>query len=222
MGSASDETLTPGAHPWFPILYGIANVDVQIQKSDVETTAATKDMQDLHAEIAVNWAMNPDLVVNTYKTIGDERDVLARIITPAVNEVLKTASSQRTAEEVLAKRMELKKDIDDGLMKRLAQYGIKLYDVSVVHLKFSESFEKAIEEKQVAEQQAQQAVYVAQKATQDAKAAVEQAKGQAESQKLIKATISGEVLQKLALEKWNGVLPTYMGGSNIPMLNLGK
>lgn len=220
LGSVSDDAKTPGVYLWIPFLMGMANINVQVQKADIESTAASKDMQDIHAHVAVNWSLSPDKVVVTYKTIGDESDVEKRILNPAVNEIMKAATSKRTAEEVLTKRLEMKKDIDEGLSSRLAQYGITLHDVSIVDLKFSDGFSQAIEHKQIAEQQAKQASYVAEKATQDARAEVERAKGQAEAQRLLKSTMTGEILQQRAIEKWDGHFPQVMGSGQVPFLNL--
>lgn len=220
LGAVSDEPLQPGPHLWVPFLFGTDTLDVQIKKSEVDETAASKDMQDVHAKIAVNWSLAPENVIKTYRQIGDERAVERVILVPAVNEVMKAATSKRTAEEVLSKRMEMKADIDKALTDRLAQYGIKIYDVSIVNLSFSEQFSQAIEHKQVAEQQAQQAAFVAAKATQDAKAEIEKAKGQATAQGLVRATITPELLQKLAIEKWDGHFPQMMGAQALPFINM--
>lgn len=221
LGTTSSDVKEPGAYLWIPFLVGMSKIDVQIQKSEIEASAASSDMQEIKTHVAVNWSLSPDKVVQTYKTIGDERDVLDRIISPAVNEAFKSAIARHTAAEVLGKRMVLKKEIDDGLMSRLAAYGVTLNDVSIVNLTFSSEFTKAIEEKQVAEQKAEQAKYAALQAVEDAKAAVNQARGQAESQRLVKETITPALLQKLAIEKWDGKFPQYMGGSGpLPFLNV--
>lgn len=218
LGTVSEDPKPPGAYVWIPFIMGMDKIDVQIEKSEISSNAASKDMQDIHAEVAINWSMAPENVVKTYKAIGDQHEVERRILEPAVNEVMKSTTAKRTAEEVLTKRMEMKKDIDDGLILRLAQYGITLHDVSITNLKFSEGFTQAIEHKQIAEQQAQQAAYVAQKATQDAKAEIERAKGQAEAQRLMKSTITQEILQQRAIEKWDGHFPQVMG-ANTPFIS---
>lgn len=221
LGTVSSDVKDSGAYVWVPFLLGMSKVDVQIQKSEIEASAASSDMQEIKTHVAVNWSLSPLKVVETYKTIGNEGDVLERIISPAVNEAFKAAISKHTAAEVLSKRMILKKEIDDGLMTRLAAYGVTLNDVSVVNLTFSDEFTKAIEEKQIAEQKAEQAKYSAAQAVEDAKAAVNEARGQAEAQRLVKETITPALLQKLAIEKWNGQLPQIMGGAGtIPMINL--
>jgi prohibitin 1 len=166
------------------------------------------------------------------REVGDETAIDVNIIAPAVSEVLKAATAKMTAEEVLTKRMELKHNIDEMLIKRLTSYGLIIKDISLVDLDFTREFNHAVEAKQIAEQQAKQAEYVAQKATQDAKAAVEAAKGEAESrlvnaraqaeaQKLLKQTLTAELLQLEYLKKWDGVLPQVMSGTgNGMILNL--
>lgn len=220
LGSVSTEVKEPGAYLWIPMILGMAKVNVQIQKSEIEASAASSDMQEVKTHVAVNWSLSPEKTVQTYKTIGDEDDVLQRIISPAVNEAFKAAIAKHTANDILAKRLILKQEIDALLMARLANYGVTLNDVSIVNLTFSSEFTKAIEQKQIAEQEAEQAKYHALKAIEDAKAAVNQARGQAESQRLVKETITPALLQKLAIEKWNGEFPQVMGQGSVPFINM--
>lgn len=219
-GSAANEVKDPGLYLTFPFVTNIRKVTVQMQRSDITTGAASKDMQEVTADVAVNWKLDPSKIVETYKNLGNEDEVLTRIITPAVSEVLKASTAQLTAEDILNKRIELKKAVDDGLKTRLSGYGIALYDVSIVHLRFSKEFEKAIEDKQIAEQRAKQAIYEAQQATQTARATIERAKGEAESQRLIKATITSQILQQRAIEKWDGKFPQIMGSGSVPFINM--
>lgn len=231
LGSVDNGVLDSGVYLWIPFLYGTKTINIQIQKSDVKTSAASKDMQEITTEIAVNWSLNPDRVVEMYKTIGDEDDIYLRIIAPAVSEVLKSATSKRTAEEVLTHRLDLKKDVDEGLRTRLGAYGINLNDVSFVNLTFSHDFSAAIERKQIAEQKAKEADYVALQAIAESKAVVNKAKGdaestlvnakaQAEAQRLLQATISDKVLQLKAIEKWSGDFPQVMGGGSNLLFNI--
>lgn len=220
-GSAADDSLAPGIYPWFPVVYGMTTLDTRVQKSETETSAASKDMQEITTRVAINWSLDPNEVAKVYKTVGAEDAVLTNVISPAVSEVLKAVTATKAAEEILTHRIELKTEIDTMLKGRLAKYGVSVNDVSIVNLSFSRDFTHAIELKQIAEQQAKQASYLAQKATQDARAAVETAKGQAEAQRLLKSTITTELLQKAAIEKWNGEFPQVMGGSGaLPFINL--
>ena len=94
-------------------------------------------------------------------------------------------------------------------------------DVSLVNFSFSPEFSKAIESKQIAEQEAKQADFVALKATKEAQAEVNRAKGQAEAQRLQRLTLTSEILQKQAIEKWDGRFPTVMSSnSSLPLINI--
>ncbi|NET72054.1 MAG: prohibitin family protein, partial [Sphaerospermopsis sp. SIO1G2] len=127
----------------------------------------------------------------------------------------------KTAEEIITKRTELKKEIDTNLKERLASYGIIVDDVSLVNFSFSPEFSRAIEAKQIAEQEAKQASFIAQKATQEAQAEINRAKGQAEAQRLQRLTLTPELLQKQAIEKWDGRFPMVMGGDGaVPLINI--
>lgn len=219
-GSVQNEVLDSGAYLWIPVVRGIHTFDLRVQKDVVEATAASKDLQDVHSQIAVNWRLDPVQVMNFYKDVGSEEDALSKILTPALNEVFKAATAKKTAEEIVSRRSELKQDIDEALNKRIARYFIHVDDVSIVDVKFSSEFTKAIEQKQIAEQQAKQAQYLADKAVKDADAERNRAKGQADAQNLLKVTLSPELLKLKAIEKWDGKFPTYMGGGQLPFLNI--
>jgi regulator of protease activity HflC (stomatin/prohibitin superfamily) len=221
LGKVQDGILDEGIHPVIPFITSVKTLNVRIQKTDIETSAGTKDLQSVNINLALNWYIEPTQVNKVYQQIGNEQDVVTRIITPALNEVLKAATPRKTAEEILIKRAELKEEIDRDIKKRLAVYGIQVTEVALVNVAFSPEFAKAIEAKQIAEQQVQQAKYEAMKARQDAEAEVNQAKGKAEAQRLLRQTLTPELLQKQAIEKWNGQFPTVMGGSStLPLINI--
>lgn len=219
-GQASKEPLEPGIYFWFPVFRGIKTMNVQIQKTEVEANAATKDLQETQTHVALNWHVTPGDVVHIYTGIGDADDVVNRIIIPTFNEVLKQASAKKTAEEVLGKRTEMKAEIDEEMVSRLKKYGIFVDDVSIVNVKFGAEFEKAIEAKQVAEQRSKQAHYEALQAEQEAIAEVNKAKGQAEAQRMIRTSVDGALLRLKAIEKWDGHFPQVMGSGTLPMINL--
>lgn len=218
-GSLQPEVLDSGPYLWIPFMRGIHSFDLRVQKSVVETIAASRDLQDVHSHIAINWRINPVKLMEFFKDVGDEDDALQKVLIPAVSEVFKSATSKKNAEEIVSRRAELKKDIDDSLNARIARYYITVDDVSIVDVSFSRDFTAAIEAKQIAEQQAQQAQYLAQKAIKDADAMRNLAKGQADAQNLLKVTLSTELLKLKAIEKWDGKFPTYMSGS-LPFITM--
>lgn len=225
-GAVEPIPLGEGIHFRVPFRDTIIPIDVKIQKFEVPAQGSTKDLQDLKAKFAVNFALKADKVAQIYQQQGDLRAIVDRIIAPQTQESFKTAAAQFTAEESIVKRPELKLQFDQILMSRLNKYGIEIYDTSVVDIEFSTEFAQAVESKQVAEQDAQRSVYIAQKAEQEAQARINQARGEAEAQKLLQVSIDANILrkqeldnQRLAIDKWDGILPRVNSGA-VPFLDV--
>jgi prohibitin 1 len=221
LGKAADGVLLEGVHFKPPLAGRVDMYDLTIQKFEVPAQSSTKDLQDLTASFAINFRLDPLQVVNIRRTQGTLQNIVSKIIAPQTQESFKIAAARRTIEEAITKRDELKQDFDLALGNRLEKYGIIVMDTSVVDLEFSPEFSKAVEEKQIAEQRAQRAVYVAQEAQQEAEATVNRAKGQAEAQRLLRETLTAELLQKQAIDKWDGKFPQVMSGSGaLPFINI--
>lgn len=221
LGKAKDGTLLEGVHFKPPLVSKVDVYDVTVQKFEVPAQSSTKDLQELTASFAINFRLDPVQVVNIRRTQGTLQNIVAKIIAPQTQESFKIAAARRTVEEAITKRNELKQDFDDALGARLEKYGIIVLDTSVVDLTFSSEFSKAVEDKQIAEQRAQRAVYVAREAEQEAEAIINRAKGQAEAQRLLRETLTPELLQKQAIEKWDGKFPFVLGGNGaLPLLDL--
>ncbi|HEY9617868.1 MAG TPA: prohibitin family protein [Microcoleaceae cyanobacterium] len=221
LGKAQDGALLEGLHFKPPLVSQVSMYDVTVQKFEVPAQSSTKDLQQLSASFAINFRLDAMRVVDIRRTQGTLQNIVAKIIAPQTQESFKIAAARRTVEEAITKRDELKHDFDIALGERLEKYGILVLDTSVVDLAFSEEFSHAVEEKQIAEQRAQRAVYVAQEAEQEAEANVNRAKGQAEAQRLLRETLTPELLQKQAIEKWDGKFPQVMGGNGaLPLINL--
>jgi regulator of protease activity HflC (stomatin/prohibitin superfamily) len=221
LGKARDGALLEGIHVKPPLVSKVDVYDVTVQKFEVPAQSSTKDLQELSASFAINFRLDPTQVVDIRRTQGTLQNVVAKVIAPQTQEAFKIAASQRTAEQAITQRPILKRDFDDALTERLDKYGIIVLDTSVVDLNFSREFAKAVEDKQIAEQQAQRAVYIAQQAAQEAQAEINRAKGKAEAQRLLAETLKaagGElVLQKEAIEAWRE------GGAQMPkVLVVGK
>lgn len=221
LGKVQKAILGEGTYPIIPFITSVKKINVRIQKTDIETSVGTKDLQSVKAKLALNWYLDPTKVNKIYQQIGDENQVNTQIISPAITEVLKAATPKKTAEQILTQREELKAVIEAAIKQRLAVYGILVSEVALENVAFSPQFAKAIEAKQIAEQQAKQADYEALKATKQAEAEVNRAKGQAESQRLMRQTLTPQILQKQAIEKWNGQFPQVMSGNGaLPFINI--
>ncbi len=235
LGKARDGVLLEGIHLKPPLISTVDIYDLTVQKFEVPAQSSTKDLQDLSASFAINFRLDPTEVVEIRRKQGTLQNIVSKIIAPQTQESFKIAAANRTVEEAITKRTELKQDFDMALSQRLDKYGIIVLDTSVVDLKFSPEFSKAVEEKQIAEQRAQRAVYIAREAEQEAQAEINRARGKAEAQRLLAETLKAQggqlVLQKEAIAAWRhggAQMPKVlvMGGdskSNVPFLfNLGN
>ncbi|NJR21905.1 MAG: prohibitin family protein [Richelia sp. CSU_2_1] len=220
-GKVQNTILDEGIHPIMPIVTSVKTLSVRVQKTDIKADAASKDLQKVSTDLAVNWNIDPAKANQVFQQIGDEEQIVTSILSPAISEVLKAATANKTAEEIITQRNELKNEIDNSLKQRLEPYGVIVRDVSLINFGFSPEFSKAIEAKQIAEQEAKQAEFAVKKATQDAQAEINRAKGQAEAQRLQRQTLTPELLQQQAIQKWDGKFPTVMGGnSSLPLINI--
>ncbi|NEO94724.1 MAG: prohibitin family protein, partial [Moorea sp. SIO3G5] len=214
LGKARDGALLEGIHFKLPFVSIVDVYDVTVQKFEVPAQSSTKDLQDLTARFAINFRLDPSQVVSIRRKQGTLQNLVATIIAPQTQESFKIAAALRTAEESITQRSQLKEDFDKALGERLAKYDVQVLDTSVIDLNFSREFAKAVEEKQVAEQQAQRAVYIAQQAEQEAQAEINRAQGKAEAQRLLAETLKAQggelVLQKEAIAAWRE------GGAQMP------
>ena len=233
LGKATDGALLEGFHLRPPLISKVDVYDVTVQKFEVPAQSATKDLQDLNASFAINFRLDPNKIVDIRRTQGTLENIVSKIIAPQTQEAFKTAAALRTAEQSITQRSELKRDFDAALKERLSKYDVIVLDTSVVNIRFSPDFAKAVEEKQVAEQRAQRAVYVAQEAEQEAQTDINRAQGRAEAQRLLAETLKAQggdlVLQKEAIEAWRSggaqmpkVLVMGSGSSRVPFIfNMG-
>merc|ERR1711937_582634 len=87
--------------------------------------------------------------------------------------------------ELLTKRDLVSREISVELRKRAGFFNVLSEDVAITHLSFSPEYARAVEAKQVAQQEAEKAKYIVLGAKQEKLSIITRAKGEAESAKLI-------------------------------------
>jgi len=224
LGAVRPVVLTEGLHFKMPFIQDVVHVDVRVQKSQSDQTAASKDLQIVTTTVAVNFHLEPSQANKLYQNVG-----LAygeRIVDPAIGEAVKAITAQYTAEELISKRSEVSAKIKETLSLKLATYYMILDEINITEFKFSEEFNNAIEQKQIAEQQALKANLDLQRIEIEAKQKIEQAKAEAESLRLQKQEVTAELVklreieaQIKAIEKWDGKLPNVTGGA-VPFVDV--
>lgn len=225
VSGVQDKVLGEGTHFRTPFIETIKTFDIRVQKHEVTAQAASKDLQTVTTKVVVNYHLDAARVNKIYQSFPDETSIVDRIVVPNTSEVVKAATAQYTAEELLAKRAELKGKIDVGLSERLKSYNVILDDVSIVDLDFSPEFNQAIEAKAAAEQQALKAEKDLVRIKTEAEQKIATAKADAESIRIQTEALSQNqnLIELEKAKRWDGKLPTtIVGGDTIPFFNVNK
>lgn len=223
-GNPSAEVLTEGIHFRVPLAQRLNLVNVSIQKGEGDGDAASRDLQTVHTRVALNYHIMPEGAVSVFRDLGNEPGT--RIIIPAVQEAVKAVTARFTAEELVAKRTDVREQIIAQLRERLTRHSIVVDEFSIVNFNFSRSFNEAIEAKTTAEQLKLKAERDLQRIEVEAKQRVAQATAEAESLAVQRAQVTPELIrlremenQRLAIDKWDGKLPNVSGGA-VPFINV--
>lgn len=215
-GKVTGKVYTEGWNVYNSLTKDIIQYDIRSQVSTETAAAASQDLQDVKAEIAVQYHLDSGAVAHLLETVGRQEDVVEKIINPAVQETVKASTARFPVEDIIKERPRVKDLIQKSLNERLKKYGVIVEEVSIKNINFSPEFTNAIEKRQVAEQNKQKAQF-------EADARIIQAEAKAREQELLQSTLSDGVLQRLAIEKWNGIMPHAIGGDgtlfNIPIGN---
>lgn len=219
LGGVSERILDEGWQFKLPFVEDIIPIDVKIQKSETAASASSRDLQVVRSVIALNYHLDPAAVNSIYQDVGLAYET--RIIDPAVQESVKAITAQFTAEELITKREQVSAEIKEMLTTRLSRNYILVDEFSITELAFSEVFNNSIEAKQVAEQQALKARQDLERIKIEAEQKLAVASAEAEGQRLQRETITAELIQLRAIEKWDGRLPQVSGGG-VPFIDVNS
>lgn len=217
------KVMSPGLNFRNPFTESVVKMSVQTQKEEVGVSAASKDLQTVTANIALNFHIDPTKVGQLYQDVG--LDFSNRIISPAIQEAVKASTAKYTAEELITKRDAVKSDAKNLLFTRLSEKNIIVEDLSIVNFDFSKSFNDAIEAKVTAEQDALAAKNKLEQVKYEAQQKIETSKAEAEAIRIqasaINAQGGADYVMLQAIKQWNGNLPQQMiPGGALPFLNL--
>jgi len=210
-GSVQTVTLEPGLHVVVPIYQRVTNVDTRVQPHEFqEIDAASRELQTVKLTGVMNYHIDGQYASDLFQRVGT--DFAAKIIDPAFNDFIKTVVPDYSVNDILAKRDEIRSLAKQQLAANLSQYHIIVDDIYIANIAFSDSFQQAIEAKQVAQQQVQteqqilaqkqiQAQQVVAAAKGQADATVTLATGQAKANDLLNASLTDQILQYQYIQK---------------------
>ena len=235
-------SLNEGIHFVTPFRDNVVPIEVRTQKTVESAASASKDLQDVKTEVALNYHVSPDNAQILYQQLGFEYS--ARVISPAIQESVKQVTARFNAEELITKRETVKTEIEQQIKQRLATYNVIVETISITEFKFSDQFTRAVEAKVEAEQRALQAQnelrriqieaqQAEAKAIGDQKANIAraeglrqanilEAEGEAAAIKIIDEQLRNNpnYLEWLKTQRWDGRLPLVTGEGGTPFIQI--
>lgn len=211
-----------GTHFLIPGIQRNINFDVRIRPRNIATTTGSKDLQQVSLTLRV--LSRPDVrhLPKIYQTLGSDYD--ERVLPSIGNEVLKAIVAQFDAAELITQREVVSARIREDLLKRAKEFNIVLEDVSITHMTFGQDFTKAVEAKQIAQQEAERARFVVEQAEQERQASVIRAEGEAEAASVITRALekAGDGLLTIRrIEASKDIAKTLSNSSNVSYLPHG-
>lgn len=177
------EVVGEGTRFRIPWVQTIHILDVRTRPRSISSVTGTKDLQMVNMTLRMLSKPTVEKLPWIFKNLGTDWE--ERVLPSIGNEVVKAVVAQYNAEQLLTQREKVSRAVRDSLLARAADFGIALEDIAITHLSFGSEFTKAVEAKQVAEQDAERAKFVVMKAEQERNAAVIRAEGESQAAKLI-------------------------------------
>jgi prohibitin 2 len=231
---STDSSLDEGIHFVVPFRDSVVQLEVRTQKIVESANSASKDLQDVSTQVALNYHVDPDRAQVVYQQLGP--DYSNRVILPAIQESVKQVTARFNAEELITNRETVKNQIEEQIKARLAPYNVLVDALSITEFAFSPQFTRAVEAKVEAQQRALQAQNELRRIQIEAQqneaqaigeqkaniaraegikqSNVLQAEGEAQAITLIDQQLRNNptYLEWLKATKWDGVLPLVTGG----------
>lgn len=208
-GDITDQT-GAGLVVTFPF-QSLEEASVRVERYDVKEVAAfSKETQDVFAEVTVNYQVSPRAIQTLYQDVGSQYvDTLLR---PRISNFFKEETVNYNTVDIAPNREQIRRTVRERLRADLEPFSIDIVDLLIDNIDFRQEFKTAIEQKQVATQEAlrQQQLIEAKKA--EAQQKIETARGDAESvriaaeaqsaaNRLLAESLTPEVIQFQALQK---------------------
>lgn len=219
-----DRILGEGVHFRIPLVETVHKMSIKTQATSFDekgsNSAGTADSQQVDLQVTINWHLDPSKVNKIYQNIGTNDDVIANVLANNTQDAVKQAISKYQALDIQRNRDTVAETALALLQKKVKRYDVIVENLSLTNINFSSDFNVAVEQAQVAQQKAKQAEYTVQQVKNEAQAAIAKANGEAEAQRQVQQSLTPELLKKMAIEKWNGVLPPSYGNAPLPFLNI--
>lgn len=208
---------------WYnPISADIYEYDVRQKTWEGKTEIFTKDTQKVTVAFAVMYAPDAVQIGTILRNVGGEDVLLRDKIKPTVLGSIKDMIGQVIADELVGKRAEVTKESLNLVRENLKAVNVNVQDLQFTNLDFDTAYEKAVEDKVVADQNAKKAINDSKRIKEEAHQIEMTAIANANAMRIKSAALAQNkgLVQFEAVQRWNGVLPQYMFGNSTPFIDL--
>ena len=219
-GEVVGEALPEGLHTYNPFTSNIVEMDTRVLRVDSKEQTYTKDVQLTKLKYTINFHLQRDKAHIVYRDVGISWQ--EKLVDPVVKGAVKGVIGRWDAVDLIANRERATREIHDAMVKELSSKNVTLVSFELTDISYQPEFEKAVEAKVKAIQHAIRAKNQTVRIEEEAKQKVIAAQAEAESMRIRANALTQNkaLVEYEAVQKWNGVLPQYVLGGSVPMINI--
>ena len=204
------------------ITNSIQKYDVKTQTISITTSTYSSDAQTMDIQMTVQYKIMPDKAIKIAEQYGS-LDALQNRLESVAIEKTKAILSSYKAMNIIADRASMSPLVEESIKKAIDEkFFVDIQTVVMTNIDFSDAFEKAVEDKMIAEQQQLKANYENEtkvaKAKAEAQAKIVQAEAEAKSNDLLEKSLTDKILYQMYIEKWDGRLPSTVAGDSTSIM----
>lgn len=196
-----------GLHIKVPYMDDVQKLSIRDRNLSLSTEVSSSDIQTIAVVVDLVYSLDPNQMGSIYQTYSNR--IEETLVRPTLAEKINAIIAEYPIEAFVEKRSEIANRIRTSFAGQVEHNGVLVKTLLITNHDFSDEFNKAIEDKKIAEQGALAAKFT-----------LERMKLEAEAQTIKQASLSPMVLQEMAIQKWNGQLPTYMGNDKLPFITI--
>lgn len=221
-GAPTGRVAGEGLYYVVPFAERVVQVNTQVNTVRFDRAQAlTHDLEPVYADLAVSFHVQPEHVIDIYTLLRN--NYAQRIVNPAVQDAWKATAAGYTSSDLIARRSAVETDFADAIRTRLAKFGLGLDALATTRFNFSYTYSQAAQAKVASVQRTLEAEQELQRIRFESQQSVIRAKSEVQALKLQRSIPLAQLirmreieLQRRAIEKWDGHLPTTTG--SLPFL----
>ena len=217
-----------------PFTERVFSYPVYVQRVDYAAFKInTKDGAVFQMDPVLAYELIRDKAVDVFTTYRQPLDEIEKgYMKTCIYDAYRICANNYTADELMSQRAKFEAEVRAMLDRTLGDEGFHVREFTS-QIDPPQSLRDMIDAKNAAVQASLKAENLVKEAEANAQIAIAKARGEAEANKItadgeayynrtVAASLNALLVQQYAIEKWDGKLPIYSGGDNVPMINLGK